>query len=706
MNNLEIALKYLKKGWSIIPIQKGSKIPAIQTWTQYQKTLPTEDEVKNWWTIWKDANIALICGEISGVIVVDIDIKDGEPDKKGLELPVTLSQKTGSGGSHLIYKWRKGLVGAKVGIRKGIDIRSDNSYIVLPPSIHPNGNSYQWSIDEDEHITEAPKWLELNKQEKEVTDWDKVLNKKTIEGMRNMTATKIAGKILFETSPELWETLGISYFKQWNKEFNNPPLNEDELLTTWKSIKKTHLRNNKIEIPDDIDINHNEETQIKKLYIKNKKKGTYVLANYITSKYKIITIGEKDREMYIYKDGMYHPGAENLIIFPEIQRILGDEVDKSAKTETFHKIADATSHPRDIFTDAPINLIPLKNGVYDFENDILLEHSSNYHFLYQFPIIFNKKATCPKTADFFLQILSPEQKILVEEWIGYYFYRYYMFKKAIIFVGAGDTGKTTLLEVITYLLGNQNISSVPLQKMTSDKFSAAHLYNKHGNLVDELSARDITDTGAFKMATGGGTVTGEYKFGNQFSFHNFSKFTFACNRIPDVGDTNDEAYFNRWMVVRFENQIKKIIPNFVNTLKTEEERSGLFNVAINGLKRLLEGKRFSYFNTAEDTKKEMLRSGSSISMFVSDKLEYCLDNIMTKDEMYNEYVTYCHQNKLSAQTKEMLGRRLSDYTNYIVDGQSTAGYKNIRVWRNVCIKGEKEQILKDREQAEKEFNEA
>ena len=113
------------------------------------------------------------------------------------------------------------------------------------------------------------------------------------------------------------------------------------------------------------------------------------------------------------------------------------------------------------------------------------------------------------------------------------------------------------------------------------------MYEKHGNLVDELSARDITDTGTFKVATGGGSITGEYKFGNQFSFLNFSKFTFACNRIPDVNsDANDSAYFNRWIITRFENTITKKIPNFIATLTTEEERSGLFNLAMVGLKRL------------------------------------------------------------------------------------------------------------------------
>lgn len=451
-------------------------------------------------------------------------------------------------------------------------------------------------------------------------------------------------------------------------------------------------------------VNKTEEKQIQDIFKKNKTEGTYLLSEYIVRKFNIITIGEKEREMFIYKDGMYYPGAENLIIFPEIQKVLGKEVNKSAKTETFHKIADATSHPRSIFQQTPARYIPLKNGVYDFETKTLLPHSPEYRFTYQFPVTYNPLATCPRTEAFFDQVLNPQQRTIVEEWIGFYFWRNYMFKKAIIFVGEGDTGKTTLLEIITFLLGRENISSISLQKMTGDKFSAAHLYEKHGNLVDELSARDVTDTGAFKMATGGGTVTGEYKFGNQFNFHNFSKFTFACNRIPDVGDTNDEAYFNRWMVVRFENRIKEIIPNFIATVATEEERSGLFNLAMKGLARLLDQKRFSYFNNAEDTKAEMMRSGSSIAMFATDMLQREDGNEIDKEEMYEAYVDYCKRNKLSTQTKEMLGRRLGDYTNYLSDGQSNTGIKAKRVWRNGKLRLTDEK-KKEVDEATKNFDE-
>jgi putative DNA primase/helicase len=232
---------------------------------------------------------------------------------------------------------------------------------------------------------------------------------------------------------------------------------------------------------------------------------------------------------------------------------------------------------------------------------------------------------------------------------------------------------------------------VSLQKMTSDKFAAAQLYGKHANIVDELSAKDISDTGHFKIATGGGSIAGEYKFGNQFQFRNFSKLTFACNRIPDVKDFDDEAYFNRWMVVRFERTIEKKIPNFIASLTTEAERSGMFNLAMGGLGRLLENGKFSYGKTATETKTDMMRGGSSIAQFVVDECELEQGAEISKEAMYDAYVAYCTTNGFGTETIKMFGSKFPFYASYASEGlmndhDGRGRITRVKAWRNVKIK--------------------
>lgn len=488
----------------------------------------------------------------------------------------------------------------------------------------------------------------------------------------------------------IWYTETWKFVKQLNNV--NPSFdNEKELKDLFEQMAEQQHKINLENKGEPID----EEKEIVAKFLKDKQKGTYYLAEYLTKKYDIITVGEKEREVFVYQGG-YYQRAENLIIYPEIQRVLGHHTTKQAKGECFSKICDMTHKNRDVFTQTDVRYIPVKNGVYDMNTKTLLPHDSKYRFKFQFPIYYDPKEECPKSCDFLSQVLTDEQRATVEEWMGYYFYRYYMFKKAIIFVGEGDTGKTTLLELISYMIGPENISSVPLQKMTTDKFAAAHLYEKHGNIVDELSEKDVTDTGNFKIATGGGTITGEYKFGNQFAFQNFSKFTFACNQIPDVTNFSDEAYFNRWMVIRFEKVIEKKIPNFIKTLTTEEERSGLFNLAMRGLERLLLNEKFTYASTAIDTKLEMMQNGSSIARFVKECIYQESGGEVTNEDMYATYSTFCEDNELKCETITALSQKLPFYANYVtrakISGVFNHKYQQVRGFRNVALKLTAEQI--------------
>jgi phage/plasmid-associated DNA primase len=149
------------------------------------------------------------------------------------------------------------------------------------------------------------------------------------------------------------------------------------------------------------------------------------------------------------------------------------------------------------------------------------------------------------------------------------------------------------------------------------------------------------------------------------------------------------------MVVRFENTIEKKILNFIATLTTEEERSGLFNLAMKGLRRLLEQKGFTYTKNASATKTEMMRSGSSIAMFASEMLEKQDGNILTKDEMYSHYTKFCRDNGLSTQSIRTLGLKLHGYTEYVEDTSHSitvnGRHTSERVWKNAKVKGAEQQ---------------
>lgn len=148
----DAALAYAARGWKVFPCRPGLKEPA----TQHGVKDATDDTktIDAWWDRWPDANIGVACGEDSGFAVVDVDVDlekgvDGwktlaEMETEGHRMPISVRSDSPRGGAHFFYSGLEGWPANKNNFRNGIDIRSNGYYVILPPSIHPNGKRYRW----------------------------------------------------------------------------------------------------------------------------------------------------------------------------------------------------------------------------------------------------------------------------------------------------------------------------------------------------------------------------------------------------------------------------------------------------------------------------------------------------------------------------------------------------------------------------------
>lgn len=147
------ALWYAHHGWHIFPLRPRSKEPFAKLGL-YNATCDT-DQVIDWWQRWPEANIGLNCGA-SGILGLDLDAyKDAYRGANMLtaEEHETVTNLTGSGGNHLLYAMPEGIryTNATGNLPSGIDVRGHGGYLVLPPSIHPNGTPYRWEIGYGPH---------------------------------------------------------------------------------------------------------------------------------------------------------------------------------------------------------------------------------------------------------------------------------------------------------------------------------------------------------------------------------------------------------------------------------------------------------------------------------------------------------------------------------------------------------------------------
>ena len=149
------------RGSAVFPCRPRGKEPLTKH--GFKDATRDEAQIRRWWAIWPNANIGLATGRENGIIVVDLDDEKGEKlltlleERFGKLLP-TVESTTG-GGRHLLFELPEGCGPVPSSAEDGLDIRADGGYVIVPPSIHPNGKCYEWDPESPEEFALAPEWL-------------------------------------------------------------------------------------------------------------------------------------------------------------------------------------------------------------------------------------------------------------------------------------------------------------------------------------------------------------------------------------------------------------------------------------------------------------------------------------------------------------------------------------------------------------------
>ncbi len=164
---LAAARAYAALGWSVIPVEARGKRPGLP-WLEFQKRRASPAEIDDWFTHRRDANVGVVTGAISGIVVLDVDADHSgiaSLQRLAIEygpLPVTVEARTGGGGRHLYFAHPGVTIANRVGLFPGIDVRGDGGCIVTPPSLHASGRHYTWAGGRGPNevaVAALPAWL-------------------------------------------------------------------------------------------------------------------------------------------------------------------------------------------------------------------------------------------------------------------------------------------------------------------------------------------------------------------------------------------------------------------------------------------------------------------------------------------------------------------------------------------------------------------
>jgi len=310
-------------------------------------------------------------------------------------------------------------------------------------------------------------------------------------------------------------------------------------------------------------------------------------------------------------------------------------------------------------------LINLLNGTFEISpQGMKLRPFDRSDFItYQLPFEHNPRAKAPLFEAYLNRVLPDmERQRVLAEYLGFVFIKHgsnaLKEEKALILYGSGANGKSVFFEVVNALLGTNNVSSYSLQSLTNDNgYFRAKLANKLVNYASEINGN--LEASIFKQLVSGEPVEARLPYGQPFILKQYAKLIFNCNELPkDVEHTN--AYFRRFLIVPFDVTIPpKEQDKSLHTKIIEKELSGVFNWVLQGLNRLLEQKKFSDCEAAQQAVERYKIESDSVQMFLS---EYGYNTSTTNEiplkDMFAEYRCYCMESGFKSCSLRTMADRL------------------------------------------------
>ena len=614
---------------NIIPIKKNSKIPAIK-WLKYrEEKFPVEDL-----PLYEGMNKAVICGKTSdNLVIIDFDF-EGQPYFKNIlnRLKNFPSHKVKTPhGLHIYYlvegecPERQTQIKCKLGEVKHFDILGEGGYALIPPSmigdefyleIPPYRKPRKISREVFDKIVEI--FQQKNKEDESVYDLTNKLGK-----LRKPIQQLIKGEIDIEDISAQTKNKEFLYWKALFLETRTNGIPDDIVMGILSKSQKhfdaktttTQLRQIKA-----------WERPYTNLTLKNMfnitppppddklEEGWVSIARDLIDTHNIITM--KDTEQLMVQRGNIYSydisGAIHELSDQLIDTYKGKSYEHKRKA-VIRLIKDTTFFDRkDFCYDRWV--INFENGYYDIKKNKFIKSEDNIDkiFCYEIPHEYHsKEADCPKFKKLLIEWLEEDNIVKPDdifEMIGYTMTMTTHLKMAFMIYGKSNTGKTAFQNILSNLIGIDNISQNSLERLGSNEFGTDNLEYKILNMCGDMGEGMIRDVSVFKNLTGGDIwVKAEYKGGKKFSFRNMLKIWYNLNHIPTIISTHDMAFFNRWTLINFAHEFPMGSEETIKEIWTmindnPEEIQGIIHEAIKGVNRLLDRNEFFRPELIENTR--------------------------------------------------------------------------------------------------------
>ena len=394
--------------------------------------------------------------------------------------------------------------------------------------------------------------------------------------------------------------------------------------------------------------------------------------------------------LYLFKDGVYVQGET--IIKSEIEEILGDKTKTNFCNEVLNhfKRRSYTSRTNfNVFNDE----IPVLNGLLNLKTMEINDFNPEKIFTFKINTKFDSNKNCEKFKEKLKQILpKDDDRALLQEYVGYTLLPEFPHHKFIVFIGTGRNGKGVIIRTIENIIGKDNVSNIRLEHLDgSHRFMVANLFGKLMNICSEPATRRPFKTELLKQITGQDTIDGEIKNKQKpLKFNSFAKFYIQANKLPRVDDIT-LSFWDRINIIEFTETFTDEKGNktakLENTwLEDEDERSGVLNWMIEGLKRLKENGKFTQTKSMAQQIIKFKQVSDPMGAFLVDPEECMYAPILwvTRNDLYNAYKDYAENIGAKIETTGVFAERIKRIPGVASRKKRVKGV-NERIWTGISI---------------------
>lgn len=345
----------------------------------------------------------------------------------------------------------------------------------------------------------------------------------------------------------------------------------------------------------------------------------------------------KNGRLFMYDDGYYSDNTK-VIEKRMIQYI--PELSKMQRREVMDYLK--------LIANDPINTsmyhVVCKNGLLDIRDCTVGKFTSEIFLANKINAAYDPKAYSVEMDRTLTKIScgDKELRMLIEEMIGYCLIQTAKFQKAFILYGDGSNGKSTLLDAVIALLGDNNVSSLSLKELNHN-FKLSEITSKMANIGDDISDEYLTDSSIFKKLVTGEEITVDKKNEQPYKIRNYAKMIFAANNLPNTMDKSN-GMIRRLSIIPFNAVFSKSDPDYdpfiIDKLVSEEGLNYLLRVAVEGIRRVFANNKFTEPNAVSTMIHEYEKENNNVLQFI-EKVD-----IVNRDatSVYNDYKFWCVEN--------------------------------------------------------------